>query len=371
MKQLEEAEIRKLKEGVVKYLINHPKATSRETEKAGFHSGMRAFGGVNNVRKAAGVEPRFVRLSKAERKQRFLGYLREHPETTVCDIRRHSEGSLYVDFMVCYGQEGHGINKARKEAGIKNEFERIKREQKRGKKQKCETRILAYLKQNPDATLCDLVEAGLGNDLRIAYGNKIRQARRELGLRQRPLRENTLYADIWDDNIGLRHDSRPGTSLREAIRPLLTEREFGIVIRYYGLGQQSQTLGKIGRTHGVTGERIRQTIAYNILPKLSYLNNQKVIANACLPYAADERTRNFLAGIPEYSPDNFLPYRIDQMYFPDGCTPIKALTKAGIVTIGQFLVAENQGLKTKALGLTKRRYVLDELNKFGIKPVYK
>ena len=107
------------------------------------------------------------------------------------------------------------------------------------------------------------------------------------------------------------------------------------------------------------------------MPKLSYLNNQKAIANAVLPYVKDEESRRFLARIPEYAVDNFLPYRMDQLYFPDGYNPINVLNIAGIITIDQFLNVIKEDRKIKGFGSRKCSHVMGELNKFGIEPVYK
>ena len=253
-KRLEETKINRRKQDAIEYLIKHPEATYRDVKKAGLESDVRAFGSINNARKSAGIKLIRPRIPKSERKKRLLAYLREQPGTTYSDIRYRLKGSIHVDFAAAYAKHGVTINNARRDAGILRVYAKIGREKRKQKIEGDRKRVRDFLAENPDADMNDIRDVGLAYRLKRGYNNRINLARRELGLNERAHRfhANTLYSDIWRNSLEISPTPEMETNLEACIKPMLTQREFYIAKRYYGIGCKKQALEKIGKAYELT-----------------------------------------------------------------------------------------------------------------------
>lgn len=110
---------------------------------------------------------KYQRLSKEQRRVKILSYLTKHPDSTLGDL---SGDGLGYDLRVVYNRN---MSDAKMDAGIHVNAVTLK--QRRHK-------VLAYLQEHPTATSSDFREAGLSNDLFLAYENKVNTARKAAGL---------------------------------------------------------------------------------------------------------------------------------------------------------------------------------------------
>jgi len=254
------------------------------------------------------------------------------------------------------------VNDARGELGIARVFGgRPERTQEESRQ-----RVLAYVKEHPEAGARDLREAGLAYELKRGYKNRINNARNKLGIPavRGSCHKNTIAYDLW--GLELEENDELRSQLGKTLQGLLSKSDFGIARKYYGLGCRKHTLDKIGKKLAVTGEMIRQRME-KIVSKLGYLNHQHALAQAYLPHAEGE-ARKLLSGIPAYNSDNFLPYRLDQLYF-SGRNLIKPLMENRIVTIGQFFGMYANGTDIRGFGEIRQQRLLEELEKFEISSV--
>ena len=113
---------------------------------------------------------RYREKRKDRSKRIILNYLTQHPTATVGDLR---SASLGLDLSIGYHDR---INDARREAGLKQ-----RKYTKLSKKER-KQRLLGYLRENTEASCNDIVEAGLRTDFKAIYNFNLTDARRDAGI---------------------------------------------------------------------------------------------------------------------------------------------------------------------------------------------